>query len=56
MSPSIMIFTSSTKALGWKPKTTFAELVKIMMEGDMELARREQRAGGPAAGVNGSGG
>jgi GDPmannose 4,6-dehydratase len=48
--------SKATKALGWKPRTSFAELVKIMMEADLELARREQRAGGPAAGVNGSGG
>ena len=47
--------SKATKALGWKPRTSFAELVRIMMESDMELARRELRAGGPAAGVNGSG-
>ncbi len=48
--------SKATKALGWKPRTSFPELVRIMMEGDMELARREQRAGGPASGGNGSGG
>jgi GDPmannose 4,6-dehydratase len=48
--------SKATKALGWKPRTSFAELVKIMMDGDMELAQRELRAGGPAAGANGSGG
>ena len=46
--------SKATKALGWKPRTSFPELVRIMMESDMELARREQRAGGPTAGGNGS--
>ncbi len=27
--------------LGWKPKTSFKELVKIMVESDLELAKRE---------------
>jgi len=27
--------------LGWKPKTTFAELVKEMVAGDLAIARRE---------------
>ena len=27
--------------LGWEPKTSFDELVREMVEGDMELARRE---------------
>jgi len=35
--------------LGWKPRTSFEELVRIMMESDLEQARREQRAGGVAA-------
>jgi GDP-D-mannose dehydratase len=26
--------------LGWKPKTTFRELVKIMVESDFEKAKR----------------
>jgi GDPmannose 4,6-dehydratase len=29
------------KKLGWKPKTSFAELVKQMMTGDLAIARRE---------------
>ncbi len=29
-------------ALGWKPSVTFEELVKIMVEADRELARREK--------------
>jgi GDPmannose 4,6-dehydratase len=36
-------------ALGWQPRTSFQELVRLMMESDLELARREQVAGaGPA--------
>jgi GDPmannose 4,6-dehydratase len=27
--------------LGWKPKTTFLELVKEMVAGDLAIARRE---------------
>ena len=35
--------------LGWQPRTSFPELVRLMMESDLELARREQVAGaGPA--------
>lgn len=29
------------KQLGWKPKTSFAELVRLMVDADMELVRRE---------------
>src|SRR5579871_4842617 len=29
------------KMLGWKPKTSFADLVKQMVAGDLEIARRE---------------
>ena len=29
--------TKAAKILGWKPKTTFAQLVKIMVEADLEL-------------------
>jgi GDPmannose 4,6-dehydratase len=28
--------------LGWKPKTTFAELVDVMVASDLELAQRER--------------
>jgi GDPmannose 4,6-dehydratase len=27
--------------LGWKPKTTFMQLVKEMVAGDLDIARRE---------------
>jgi GDPmannose 4,6-dehydratase len=36
--------SKAERLLGWKPRTSFDELVRLMMEGDMELARREQRA------------
>ena len=32
------------RELGWKPKVSFAEMVKIMVEHDMHLARREEAA------------
>lgn len=32
--------------LGWRPKVLFRDLVKMMVEGDMELAKRELRAEG----------
>jgi GDPmannose 4,6-dehydratase len=48
--------SKAAKVLGWKPRTSFAELVRLMMESDLELARREQRAGGAPGGANGSGG
>ena len=35
----------STKAqnlLGWKPKTSFEDLVKMMVESDMKIAQREK--------------
>ncbi len=41
--------TKAEKELGWKPRTGFKELIRMMMEADLELAAREQRAGaGPA--------
>ncbi len=40
--------------LGWKPRTTFQALVREMMESDLQLAEREQRAGaGPAVSRHG---
>ena len=30
------------KKLGWEPKVTFQELVKIMTQADWELARKEK--------------
>ncbi len=40
--------------LGWAPRTSFQELVRLMMEADLEVAEREQRAGaGPAVSRHG---
>jgi GDPmannose 4,6-dehydratase len=37
------------RELRWHPKTSFKELIRLMMDSDMELAARERRAGaGPA--------
>ncbi len=47
--------SKAANVLGWKPRTTFAELVQIMMESDLALAQREMRAGGDAPGAHGSG-
>ncbi len=33
--------SKAQKELGWKPKTSFKDLVKIMVESDIELAKRE---------------
>jgi GDPmannose 4,6-dehydratase len=42
------------RQLGWKPRTTFRELVRLMMDSDLELAEREKRAGaGPAVSRHG---
>ena len=41
--------SKAEKILGWKPRTSFKELVRIMMESDMECAQREVRAGPGAA-------
>ncbi len=39
----------ATRLLGWRPRTSFQELIRLMMEADLALAEREQRAGaGPA--------
>ncbi len=35
------------RTLGWKPTTNFADLVRLMVESDLELARREMKAGSP---------
>lgn len=34
------------KELGWKPKVSFTQLVHMMVDADLELARREKRAAG----------
>jgi len=33
--------SKARQKLGWKPKTSFAELVKEMVAGDLEIARQE---------------
>jgi GDPmannose 4,6-dehydratase len=38
--------TKAKKTLGWEPKIGFEELVKRMVESDLELAAREKRARG----------
>ena len=49
-----LLLGDSTRArtrLGWQPRTSFAQLVDMMVEGDLELARREALLKGvPAAG------
>ena len=46
--------SKAVKQLGWKIRTSFKELVKLMMDADVELAAREQRAGaGPAVSRHG---
>ena len=46
--------SKAQRQLGWKPRTSFAELVRLMMESDLELAEREKRAGaGPAVSRHG---
>jgi GDPmannose 4,6-dehydratase len=37
--------TLAKTRLGWVPRTSFAELVKLMTEHDLELAKEEQRTG-----------
>ena len=46
--------SKAKQKLGWTPRTAFKELVKLMMESDLRLAEREQRAGvGPAVSRHG---
>ena len=33
--------SKANRVLGWRPRVSFTELVRMMVEGDMELARRE---------------
>jgi GDPmannose 4,6-dehydratase len=49
--------TKAKQKLGWKPKVPFKELVKMMVESDLELARQEQtlRKAGHTIGRRGSG-
>jgi len=34
--------SKAQRAFGWRPKVTFKELVKMMVEADMDLAKQEQ--------------
>ena len=46
--------SKAARLLGWRPRTSFKELIRLMMESDLELAAREQRAGaGPAVSRHG---
>ncbi|MBA4030370.1 MAG: GDP-mannose 4,6-dehydratase [Planctomyces sp.] len=38
-------YSKAEKDLGWKPKTTFTQLVKLMVEADLDLARKEAAGG-----------
>lgn len=37
--------SKAKKQLGWYPKTTFKQLIEIMVEADLEIARREKTIG-----------
>jgi len=37
-------YSKARDLLGWKPETSFSQLVKIMMDHDLEEARKEKRA------------
>jgi GDPmannose 4,6-dehydratase len=37
--------SKAREKLGWKPKTTFAQLVREMVAGDLDIARREAADG-----------
>jgi GDPmannose 4,6-dehydratase len=41
--------TKARKQLHWEPATSFRELVRIMIQHDLELARRESSSPGPTA-------
>jgi GDPmannose 4,6-dehydratase len=46
--------SKAERKLGWKARTTFKDLIRLMMESDVEVAEREQRAGaGPAVSRHG---
>ena len=46
-------YSKAQRVLGWKPKTSFKELIQLMVKSDLELAERERRAGvGPAVSRN----
>jgi GDPmannose 4,6-dehydratase len=37
--------SKAKRVLGWEPKVSFRELVEMMVDSDIELARREARGG-----------
>ncbi|MDO8594539.1 MAG: GDP-mannose 4,6-dehydratase [bacterium] len=39
--------SKAQKLLGWKPKTTFSALAKLMVEADIEYVKREEAIGNP---------
>ena len=41
--------TKARTTLDWTPRVSFQELVEMMVDGDLELARRERNAGGATA-------
>ena len=41
--------SKAKKELGWEPSVDFRGLVEMMVDGDLELARRERNAGGATA-------
>ena len=46
---AILLLSDASKAkrlLGWEPKVSFKELVRMMVDADMELAARDKRAAG----------
>ena len=36
-------YSKAKKKLGWKPRTTFRQLVRLMVDSDLELVRKESR-------------
>lgn len=40
--PCVAIQPKARDVLGWKPRVSFPEIVKMMVEHDIELARRER--------------
>ena len=42
--------SKAKRELGWEPKVRFKELVAMMVNADLELAKREKAAGGKTEG------
>jgi len=36
-------YSKAKRQLGWEPKTKFVDLVKLMVDADMELLRRHRQ-------------